>query len=356
MNSGHTLLFAGMFLTLAAGAALAAPAVMARLCPAYFCRSRVILSAALMLLAWYYVRSERSLVEVNAHYAAGLPWALRLASLWAGSAGSLLLFAVFYVPVPLYYLYRQPGNRRAGLAALAVQAVMLLAVLLEAPFARFAGNIPEPVPVNLLLVNVWMVIHPPLLFAGHVLLLAAAIEGLTGSNPLRLRIFALLGLAFEGAGMFSGGLWAYQVLGWGGFWGWDPVENSSLIPWLCAAALVILQSSGKPWPGRAASTRTEAALALAGGFFVLAGVCSTRGGLFSDISVHAFAASATGNVFGVLALAGLLWGVWRLRLLPRAAGEPRNLPQMLLQQSALTIVLLAALVAAGTLLPPLRAG
>ncbi|NIQ91817.1 MAG: cytochrome C biogenesis protein, partial [Deltaproteobacteria bacterium] len=107
--------------------------------------------------------------------------------------------------------------------------------------------------LNMLLQDPWMVIHPPVVFLGYAAFtipFAYAIAALwrreydTWIQPaLPWTVFAFLSL---GAGIIIGGYWSYKVLGWGGYWGWDPVENASLLPWLAGTALMhgmILQQS-----------------------------------------------------------------------------------------------------------------
>jgi cytochrome c-type biogenesis protein CcmF len=99
--------------------------------------------------------------------------------------------------------------------------------------------------LNPLLQNFWMIIHPPILFVGYaaitfpfVLALASLLKkeyDAWTQAALSWTVFAALTL---GAGIIIGGFWAYETLGWGGYWGWDPVENSSLIPWLTTLALL----------------------------------------------------------------------------------------------------------------------
>ena len=159
-----------------------------------------------------------------------------------------------------------------------------------------AGTLPvDGMGLNPLLQNPWMVIHPPVLFAGYA---AAAIPFAysiaAGVRSDRARYFAaisrynILALTLLGVGIFLGGYWAYSVLGWGGFWGWDPVENSSLVIWLVQIALV---HACVLYKKKGALPKTTVILACAAYFLVWYAAYLTRSGVLNDFSVHAFGAA-----------------------------------------------------------------
>ena len=151
---------------------------------------------------------------------------------------------------------------------------------------------PDGAGLNPLLQDPWMVAHPPVLFIGYAAAtvpFAYAIAALLRKDFStwieRSRRWTLFTMTSLGIGIFLGGYWAYKVLGWGGYWGWDPVENSSLIPWLALVALVhgtLVQRR------KGALVRTNIALALASYVLVFYSTFLTRSGVLSNFSVHSF--------------------------------------------------------------------
>ena len=117
-----------------------------------------------------------------------------------------------------------------------------------------------------------MAVHPPIIFAGYALLAVPFVYSIESmiKNPMDgdflipMRRWTLIAWAFLGAGIFIGGYWAYKVLGWGGYWGWDPVENSSLVPWLLACVLLHLISVARERCGAFYLVHLAAILSFAG--------------------------------------------------------------------------------------------
>jgi len=151
---------------------------------------------------------------------------------------------------------------------------------------------PDGAGLNPLLQNPWMIIHPPVLFIGYAsatIPFAYAISGLLKNDYSswidRSYRWVLFSMTSLGIGIFLGAYWAYTVLGWGGYWGWDPVENSSLIPWLVIVALMhglLLQKRKK------VLVKTNIFLALLSLILVFYSTFLTRSGVLSDFSVHSF--------------------------------------------------------------------
>jgi len=152
--------------------------------------------------------------------------------------------------------------------------------------------------LNPLLQNFWMQIHPPILFVGFALSLvpftfavSALIkndytEWIKQSLPWLLTMSMVLGLA-----IMLGGYWAYGVLGWGGYWGWDPVENSSLVPWLVSIAAIhtmLVQKKTEEKEGGSRFVKTNLILSILTYIFVLYSTFLTRSGILGDASVHSF--------------------------------------------------------------------
>ncbi len=153
--------------------------------------------------------------------------------------------------------------------------------------------------LNPLLQNFWMQIHPPLLFVGFAMtaipysFAASAVirkdyrTWVNKSLPWLSISMAVLGLA-----IMIGGYWAYGVLGWGGFWGWDPVENSSLVPWIIGVALLhtlIIQKNTRTPENSGKYVRTNLVLSVLTFVFVVYSTFLTRSGILSEASVHSFA-------------------------------------------------------------------
>ena len=187
-----------------------------------------------------------------------LPLHFLISTFYAGQEGSFLFWALCS-SILSFFVLRYTSTRKLEAHVLAIflatQTFLVLLLLFKSPFTMiwdaFPGQIlPGQIPpdgkgLNPLLQNFWMVIHPPVLFIGFAVtavpfsFAVAALwrkdftSWLTSAFPWVLFSGLILGL-----GIMLGAYWAYGVLGWGGYWGWDPVENSSLIPWLVLMALV----------------------------------------------------------------------------------------------------------------------
>jgi cytochrome c-type biogenesis protein CcmF len=285
-----------------------------------------------------------------------MPLILKITALWGGQAGSLLFWVWLLSGVTaLSFLW----SRHTQLAELTpwviiltmgVQIFFLFMVLFfENPFERIwittsgtvvtsfiqpAGTYPvfptKGMGLNPLLRHFGMVLHPPLLYLGFVTFLvpfayaaASLITGRLEGAWLHLtRRWALLGWLFLSAGLVLGSRWSYDVLGWGGYWGWDPVEIAALMPWLTSTAFlhsVVVQER------RDLFKRWNYVLILATFCLVILGTFLTRTGVLS--SVHAFAESSVGPIFFVLI--GLLFCLslglllWRWNAL-QGSGEIRS--------------------------------
>jgi cytochrome c-type biogenesis protein CcmF len=233
-----------------------------------------------------------------------LPLHFLLSSFYAGQEGSFLFWSLCSALIALIimaYTSKRKLEPTVMGVFMAVQSMLLLLLVVKSPFTlvwemfpNFPANEipPDGRGLNPLLQNVWMAIHPPVLFVGFAAMatpFAFAVAGLwrkkyqewtTQAFPWVL--FANLSL---GLGLMLGAYWAYGVLGWGGYWGWDPVENSSLIPWVTSIALlhtmVAQRRTGK-------FVRTNFALAIASFFLVVYSTFLTRSGILGESSVHSF--------------------------------------------------------------------
>jgi cytochrome c-type biogenesis protein CcmF len=303
-----------------------------------------------------------------------LSFGLLMSTFYAGQEGSFLLWLVMLAIIGGFL---QPNMRKhgyespvMGIFSLLLAFVTLMLVL-KSPFTMVWEAFPELAEgfmpkegrgLNPILENVWIIIHPPILFVGYALTsvpYALAIAGLIKKDYqgwIKLAVpWTLTATAILGLGIMLGGFWAYETLGWGGFWGWDPVENSSLLPWLISVALVhtlLVQKSTK------GLVKTNLVLAILTFVFVLYATFLTRSGILGDMSVHSFVDPGRSVYAALLAFllvflfAGLLFFVLRSKDL----FKPYQSFQIISREYALTlgaIAILASMVItfAGTSLP-----
>ena len=279
-------------------------------------------------LGWAMATSDFSLVYVADHSRRGASAPYRLAGLWGGMAGSLLFWIAILAIVALVVAWatRRAPARIAG-AALAVMATLCFAFLavtatLADPFERLRVPAIDGGGLTPILEHPAMLYHPPLLYAGlaataapFALIVAALATGRPEPEWLATaRRWMLVPWTLLALGMIAGSHWAYAELGWGGFWGWDPVENAGLLPWLAATAFLHATLIERDRPGRPVAT---AALAVLPFLLATLGTLLTRSGAAS--SVHAFAeARAVGRA--LLALLLVLTAGSVALLLRRASG------------------------------------
>ncbi|MHB1190055.1 MAG: cytochrome c biogenesis protein CcsA [Armatimonadota bacterium] len=245
--------------------------------------------AVLGILAWLVYAGDPNTVYAAEHAApVGSPVGYRIAAVWAGQAGGLLLWSLETVLISL--LIRPNRQPRTVAVLSAIQSSLLLVSALGNPFRQ--GTAPSP-GLNPLLMHPMMLIHPPMLFLGYALLsvpFAITMEGLIsremGPWAARLRPWVLAPCLALTIGNGFGASWAYRTFGWGGFWSWDPVENTSFVPWLLALATV-----HGIWLSRFSTAwlRITAACSLFGFISVLYGSFLVRSGLLANASVHAYA-------------------------------------------------------------------
>jgi cytochrome c-type biogenesis protein CcmF len=303
-----------------------------------------------------------------------LPLHYLLSSFYAGQQGSFLfwvLCSALLAASVLPYLQRRRIDASVMAPLMGVQSFLMLLILLKSPFESVWSMFPQmpagAVPpdgrgLNPLLQNFWMVIHPPVLFigfAGMALPYAFAIAGLWKKQFGMLVEFSFPWILFAvgalGLGIMLGGYWAYGVLGWGGYWGWDPVENSSLVPWLTAMGLLhtLLAQlrTGK-------FIRTNYVLAIVSFVLVVYSTFLTRSGILGDASVHSFTDPGT-VVYGALlaflgiaALAGVVLLAMRWKeMRPASTGKEILTREVALGTGTLALMLSALVVLFGTSLP-----
>jgi cytochrome c-type biogenesis protein CcmF len=263
-------------------------------------------TAAAIALVWSVFANDFSLTYIMEHSNRALPAAYKFSALWSGQEGSLLLWAwllgTYGFVLRLTHKTDVKLYAYAGVILAAIQLFFLAVLCFAAPpFALYQGATPaDGNGLNPLLQYPEMVIHPPMLYLGYVgfsvpfaFALGALMMRYPGEKWIRItRVWTLVTWLFLSCGIILGMHWAYAVLGWGGYWGWDPVEIASLMPWLTATAFlhsVMMQEKKgmmKSW---------NVWLIFTTFLLTMLGTLLTRAGLVS--SVHAFAQSSIGTWF-----------------------------------------------------------
>src|SRR5271165_1369678 len=270
----------------------------------------VLLAGIVLVMAAF--NDDFSIAYIFHHSNRDLPAAYKFAVLWSGQEGSLLFWSLLLAGYGFVLRLRYKTDQRlfayASVVMAAVQVFFLMILNFAAhPFAIMQGAIPaDGTGLNPLLQYPEMVIHPPMLYLGYVgftvpfaFALGALIMKYPGEKWIQItRRWTMVTWGFLTCGIFLGAHWAYAVLGWGGYWGWDPVENASLLPWLTGTAFlhsVMMQEKRgmmKVW--NVWLVFTTFLLCITGTFLTRSGVVS---------SVHAFANSDIGRWFvGFLAV------------------------------------------------------
>lgn len=271
---------------------------------------------AYVLLTIAFGISDFSILYVAANSHPSLPLMYRLTALWGAHEGSILLWIIIlnFWTIAFSLISKKMQidifNKTLTLSILGCISFCFLSFLLltSNPFLA-ATTLQTGRDLNPLLQDPGFVIHPPMLYAGYVgfsvafaITLAALIRNKLDNAWARItRKFALAAWCFLTLGIMLGSWWAYRVLGWGGFWFWDPVENASLLPWLSGTALIHIlvlcekSNTAKAWAALLAII--SFALSLLGTFLVRSGVL---------ISVHSFASDPERGIFLLILLAVLV--------------------------------------------------
>jgi len=267
--------------------------------------SVVVLLAAVVLVVAAFT-NDFSIAYIFHHSNRDLPGPYKFAVLWSGQEGSLLFWSLLLAAYGFVLRLRYKTDPRlfayASVVLAGVQIFFLSLLNFAAhPFAVMEGNLPaDGKGLNVLLQYPEMVIHPPMLYLGYVgftvpfaFALGALIMKYPGEKWIHItRRWTMVTWGFLTCGIFLGAHWAYSVLGWGGYWGWDPVENASFMPWLVGTAFlhsVMMQEKRgmlKVW---------NMWLVFATFWLAILGTFLTRSGIIS--SVHAFAQSSIGDWF-----------------------------------------------------------
>jgi cytochrome c-type biogenesis protein CcmF len=256
-------------------------------------------------LVYAAMTDDFSVAYVMHHSNRALPGAYKFAVLWSGQEGSILFWALLLSGYGFVLRLRHKVDQRLVATASVILAgiqvfFLILANFVANPFGMMDRLVADGAGLNILLQYPEMVIHPPMLYLGYVgvsvpfaFALAALINRYPGEKWIHItRRWTMVAWLFLTFGISLGGHWAYNVLGWGGYWGWDPVENASFLPWLTGTAFlhsVMMQEKRgmmKVW---------NVWLIFITFLLSILGTLLTRAGLVS--SVHAFAQSSIGPWF-----------------------------------------------------------
>jgi cytochrome c biogenesis factor len=212
----------------------------------------IVISYAMFLQA--FIGNNFSFIEVYSYSSSSLPLMSKVYASWGGARGSMLfltlILSAFYLALRLYaYKIRNKFNVTASQVFSIIVIVFLAICLVKNPFEQFAMAPVEGRGLNPQLQTLWMAIHPPIVFAAYAFVLLAYTLTLAsmkadkeiGSSKI-FRASTILAWLLLTLGIALGGVWAYEVLGWGGYWGWDPVETASLLPWLFLTAYFLFNS------------------------------------------------------------------------------------------------------------------
>ncbi len=268
--------------------------------------SFIALTCAAIALVWAAFTNDYSVSYILHHTNRSLPTAYKFSALWSGQEGSLLLWAWLLSAYGFVLRIRHRIDVRLSAYASTILAgiqvfFLLLLNFAAPPFAIQPGPLAQDgFGLNPLLQYPEMVIHPPMLYLGYVgfsvpfaFALGALMMRYPGEKWIHItRRWTMVTWLFLTCGIFLGAHWAYSVLGWGGYWGWDPVENASLMPWLTGTAFlhsVIMQEK------RGMMKSWNVWLIFSTFMLTILGTLLTRSGIVS--SVHAFAQSNIGYWF-----------------------------------------------------------
>jgi cytochrome c-type biogenesis protein CcmF len=268
--------------------------------------SFAVLCCAAFALVWAAFTNDFSVEYIREHSNIALNPAYKFAALWSGQEGSLLLWAWMLSAYGFVLRLRHRVDVRltafASVIMASIQTFFLLLLTIAAPpFSIAPGPVAaDGLGLNPLLQYPEMVMHPPMLYLGYVgfsvpfaFALGALMMRYPGEKWIHItRRWTMVTWLFLTVGIFMGAHWAYSVLGWGGYWGWDPVENASLMPWLTGTAFlhsVMMQEK------RGMMKNWNVWLIFSTFMLTILGTLLTRSGAVS--SVHAFAQSAIGAWF-----------------------------------------------------------
>ena len=325
----------------------------------------VLIAVSFFCLAASFVNNDFSVLYVANQSNSQLPLAYRIAAVWGGHEGSLLLWSLMLagwtIAVSLFsrQLPQAMVARVLGVLALVSVGFLLFILLTSNPFERLIPAAADGRDLNPLLQDPGLIIHPPMLYMGYVgfsvafaFAISALLAGQLDAAWARWsRPWTTAAWIFMTIGIALGSWWAYYELGWGGWWFWDPVENASFMPWLVGTALVhslaVTEKRGsfKSWTVLLAISAFS--LSLVGTFLVRSGVLT---------SVHAFATDPRRGIFILIFLALVIGGslalfAWRAPRVRMGGSFDAASRETLLLTNNVLLVVAAGTVLLGTLYP-----
>ncbi|HHJ80257.1 MAG TPA: heme lyase CcmF/NrfE family subunit [Candidatus Tenderia electrophaga] len=325
----------------------------------------IFIAISFACLVYTFVTDDYSVLYTASHSNSLLPVQYKVAGVWGGHEGSLLLWAMmlglwtFLVSIFSKNLPDEMVARVLGVLGLIAVGFLLFLLLTSNPFERLIPAAPDGRDLNPLLQDFGLIIHPPMLYMGYVgfsVAFAFAIAALMGGRldaawARWSRPWTIVAWSFLGGGIGLGSWWAYYELGWGGWWFWDPVENASLMPWLVGTALIhslaVTEKRGgfKSWTVLLAIIAFS--LSLLGTFLVRSGVIT---------SVHAFATDPERGTFilGFLFLvvvSSLLLFAWRAPRIGQGGKFDLVSKETMLLVNNVILTVISAAVLLGTVYP-----
>src|SRR5580704_3740598 len=263
----------------------------------------------MVMLEIAFVRNDFAYTAVANTSSTTTPLLYRVAAMWSSQEGSLLLW-VWLLSIWSSVATYLTRNRMRDVVPYATSVLLgfgafftFLLVFYSTPFGQTHPAPADGAGLDPLLRNPSMLIHPPMLYSGYTFFtipfafaVGALIVRRVDAEWIRVtRRFALASWLFLGIGILLGAHWSYYDLGWGGYWGWDAVENAALMPWLISTAflhsVMIQEKRGMLKVWNASLVLAASTLAIVGTFLVRSGVLS---------SIHAFGASTLGLPFVIL--------------------------------------------------------
>jgi len=330
----------------------------------------IFIAISFACLVYSFVTDDYSVLYTASHSNSLLPVQYKVAGVWGGHEGSLLLWAMmlglwtFLVTLFSKNLPDEMVARVIGVLGLIAVGFLLFLLLTSNPFERLLPAAPDGRDLNPLLQDFGLIIHPPMLYMGYVgfsVAFAFAIAALIGGRldaawARWSRPWTIIAWSFLAGGIGLGSWWAYYELGWGGWWFWDPVENASLMPWLVGTALI---HSLAVTEKRGAFKRWTVLLAIIAFSLSLLGTFLVRSGVIT--SVHAFATDPERGTFilGFLILVvvgSLLLYAWRAPKIGEGGKFELVSKETMLLVNNVILAVMSAAVLLGTIYPMIIEG
>jgi cytochrome c-type biogenesis protein CcmF len=324
-----------------------------------------LLTSAVVLIEVAFVRDDFHFALVADHSSTTTPTFYKLTAMWSSQEGSLLLWAwvLSLASSGVLFISRRKHPQIVPWATAVLAAIgsffIGLMIFKAQPFGHLDPAPAEGAGLTPLLRNPYMAVHPPMLYSGYVLwsipfafCVGALIARRLDASWIRTtRNFALLAWTFLGIGLLLGSRWSYEELGWGGYWGWDPVENAALMPWLVGTAflhsVMVQEKRGMLKVWNVSLISATFCLCLLGTFLVRSGILQ---------SIHAFGASTVGGpllvMIAVVAIGATALIVTRLEeLRPERRIDSLVSRESIFLINNLLLVGLAAVIFWGTFFP-----